>query len=161
METYHTFYPSPVGTLKLTASDTALVSILFSEEEKTHQKGVHPVLDETVLQLAEYFSGTRTMFELPLVQSGTPFQQKVWTLLQQVPFGKSVSYMQLAKTYGDVKAIRAVASANGKNNLPIIIPCHRVIGSNQSLVGYSGGLWRKKWLLAHEAKLYSGVQQLF
>jgi methylated-DNA-[protein]-cysteine S-methyltransferase len=101
------------------------------------------------------------VFDLSLNQKGTLFQQKVWDLLYQIPYGKIISYQQLSKQYGDVKAIRAIASANGKNNLPIIVPCHRVIGSNQSLTGYSGGLWRKQWLLEHEAKYFSGVQKLF
>jgi methylated-DNA-[protein]-cysteine S-methyltransferase len=85
----------------------------------------------------------------------------VWELLMQIPFGKTISYNDLSKQYGDLKAIRAVASANGKNNLAIIVPCHRVIGSNQSLTGYAGGLWRKKWLLDHEAKHHAGVMTLF
>jgi methylated-DNA-[protein]-cysteine S-methyltransferase len=112
------------------------------------------------MQLDEYFSGKRKTFNLPLAQPGTPFQQKVWELLYMIPFGKTISYHQLAMQYGDLKAIRAVASANGKNNLAIIIPCHRVIGSNRSLTGYAGGLWRKKWLLEHEAKHHTGVAQL-
>ncbi len=162
MEGYSCFCSSPVGTLKLTCSNAGLESILFwAEEVKTFEKGVHPVLDETGVQLAEYFSGARTAFNLPLAQAGTPFQHQVWELLSKIPFGKSLSYLQLSKQYGNVKAIRAIASANGKNNLPIVVPCHRVIGSNQSLVGYSGGLWRKQWLLSHEAKFYLGVQSLF
>jgi methylated-DNA-[protein]-cysteine S-methyltransferase len=92
-------------------------------------------------------------------QNGTTFQQKVWDLLNEIPFGKTISYQRLSIQFGDLKAIRAIASANGKNKLAILIPCHRVIGSNQSLTGYAGGLWRKKWLLQHELK-YSGVQQL-
>ena len=87
--------------------------------------------------------------------------QKVWDLLLQISFGRTISYNDLSKRYGDLKAIRAVASANGRNNLAVIVPCHRVIGSDQSLTGYAGGLWRKKWLLEHEAKHYSGVMTLF
>ena len=109
-------------------------------------------------QLEEYFDGRRRQFDLPLHQEGTVFQMKVWDLLYQIPYGKTISYNHLAKQYGDLKAIRAVAAANGKNNLSIIVPCHRVIGSNRSLTGYAGGLWRKKWLLDHEAKFHSGVQ---
>ncbi|HEX2608468.1 MAG TPA: methylated-DNA--[protein]-cysteine S-methyltransferase, partial [Flavisolibacter sp.] len=91
----------------------------------------------------------------------TVFQNRIWELLYQIPYGKTISYNELAKRYGDSKAIRAVASANGRNNLAIIVPCHRVIGSNQTLVGYAGGLWRKKWLLNHEAHIHHGVQELF
>ena len=120
----------------------------------------HPLLQTCISQLDDYFSGKRKTFELTLSQGGTPFQQKVWDLLYQIPYGKTISYHQLAMQYGDLKAIRAVASANGKNNLAIIVPCHRVIGSNRSLTGYAGGLWRKKWLLEHEAKHHTGVAQL-
>lgn len=159
MQIYSTTYASPIGTLKLSCSDTALLSIEFDTEE--HLTDRHIILETVAKQLSEYFSGSRTTFDLHFAQSGSSFQQKVWELLYQIPFGKTISYQQLSKQYGDVKAIRAIASANGRNNLPIIVPCHRIIGSNQSLTGYSGGLWRKQWLLTHEAKLHSGVQVLF
>lgn len=120
----------------------------------------HPLMQTCLSQLDEYFSGERKAFDLPLQQIGTTFQQKVWDLLLQVPYGQTISYNHLSKQYGDLKAIRAVASANGKNNLAIIVPCHRVIGSDNSLTGYAGGLWRKKWLLEHEAKFGGGVRQL-
>ncbi len=111
--------------------------------------------------MIQYFNGELRQFELPLHQPGTPFQQDVWNLLATIPYGKTISYMDLAKKTGDTKATRAVANANGKNNIAIIIPCHRVIGSNKELTGYAGGLWRKKWLLEHEAKIAHGVQTLF
>ena len=107
-------------------------------------------LKEAVLQLQDYFDGKRTTFTFPLNPSGTDFQKKVWDELLHIPFGKTCSYLDLSKKLGDVKAIRAVASANGKNPLWIVIPCHRVIGSDGSLTGYAGGLWCKKWLLEHE-----------
>lgn len=136
--------------------------IVFIDDTEEPQKGFENVVTAlAVQQLDEYFKGERKVFELPLSQSGTAFQKKVWDLLFEIPFGKTLSYQQLSKQYGDVKAIRAVASANGKNNLAIVIPCHRVIGSNQSLTGYAGGLWRKKWLLDHEFKIAHGVQTLF
>jgi methylated-DNA-[protein]-cysteine S-methyltransferase len=113
------------------------------------------------LQLKAFFEGKLRTFTIPMNQNGTEFQKKVWDLLYTIPYGKTISYNELAKQYGDIKAIRAVAAANGRNNIAIIIPCHRVIGSDRSLTGYAGGLWRKKWLLDHEAKFYSGVQQLF
>lgn len=161
MKTYTSFYNSPVGQLKITCSDEHLQAVLFVNEDSVAQSNEHPLLSFCVQQLDEYFSGSRKIFEIPLQQTGTDFQQKIWNLLLQIPFGKTMSYNDLSKQYGDVKAIRAVASANSKNNLAIIVPCHRVIGSNRSLTGYAGGLWRKKWLLEHEAKHHSGVMTLF
>lgn len=108
------------------------------------------VLQEAVSQLNDYFDGKRTNFTFKLNPSGAEFQQKVWRGLLEIPFGKTLSYLELSKKIGDVKAIRAVASANGKNPLWIVVPCHRVIGTDGSLTGYAGGLWRKKWLLEHE-----------
>jgi methylated-DNA-[protein]-cysteine S-methyltransferase len=119
------------------------------------------MLINCIEQLIQYFNGERRQFDLPLHQPGTPFQQEVWNHLLTIPFGKTISYLDLAKMTGDSKATRAVANANGKNNIAIIIPCHRVIGSNRELTGYAGGLWRKKWLLEHEAKIAYGVQTLF
>ena len=108
-------------------------------------------LKKCVQQLDEYFTGNRKEFELTLSPKGTEFQGKVWTELLKVPFGKTRSYLEQSKKLGDVKAIRAVASANGRNPISIIIPCHRIIGSDGSLTGYAGGIWRKKWLLEHES----------
>lgn len=119
------------------------------------------MLINCVEQLIQYFNGQRRVFELPLNQPGTPFQQSVWAELVLIPFGRTISYLELARRTGDTKATRAVASANGKNNIAIIVPCHRVIGSNRDLIGYGGGLWRKKWLLELEAKVAYGVQTLF
>lgn len=107
-------------------------------------------LQEAVLQLQEYFDGLRTQFSFKIAPRGTEFQKRVWLQLQRIPYGETLSYLALAKELGDVKAIRAVASANGKNPLWIVVPCHRVIGTDGSLTGYAGGLWRKKWLLEHE-----------
>ena len=119
------------------------------------------MLIQCVEQLIQYFNGERRLFELPVHQPGTSFQQSVWGELMQIPFAKTISYLELARRTGDTKATRAVANANGKNDVAIIIPCHRVIGINKDLVGYGGGLWRKKWLLEHEAKVAYGVQTLF
>lgn len=154
-----TYYQSPLGQLKLQCSDEHLIALLFTDGQHTAEADSHPILTNCAQQLDEYFSGQRKDFDLPLMQQGTDFQRKVWTLLQEISYGKTISYNDLAKQYGDLKAIRAVASANGRNNLAIIVPCHRVIGSNRSLTGYAGGLWRKKWLLDHEAKHHSGVQE--
>lgn len=159
MKRYTTYYPSPLGKLKIQCSDEHVQAVLFCENGTELETENHPLLQKCISQLDEYFSGSRKEFSLPLQQEGTVFQQKVWDLLCRIPFGKTISYHQLTTQYGDLKAIRAVASANGKNNLAIIVPCHRVIGSNQSLTGYAGGLWRKKWLLEHEAKFHVGVHQ--
>ena len=162
MNLYSTYYHSPVGILKLQCSDKYIKSIEFLNNEPVEEKdqNIHPLLYKCTKQLDEYFTGKRKQFSLPLNQDGTDFQNKVWGLLYKIPYGKTISYHTLAKQYGDVKAIRAVASANGKNNIAIIVPCHRVIGSNNTLVGYGGGLWRKKFLLDLEMKFAMGVLEL-
>ena len=160
MAVYVASYKSPIGFLKIQSANHYITSVVFAEEEILTTND-HVLVQQCIRQLDEYFDGLRKIFDLPLQQQGSEFQTKVWDLLYQIPYGKTISYQQLARQYGDLKATRAVASANGKNNLAIIVPCHRVIGSNQSLTGYAGGLWRKKWLLDHEAKYHSGVQELF
>ena len=160
MNLYTSYLSSPIGLLKLQCSDEYIKAVLFAEEGTGFESVDHKLLKQCATQLDEYFEGKRKQFSVPLQQEGTTFQMKVWDLLYQIPYGRTISYNHLAKQYGNLKAIRAVASANGKNNLAIIVPCHRVIGSNQSLTGYAGGLWRKKWLLEHEAKFHSGVQLL-
>ena len=143
------FIKTPLGTAKITGDEhgIAYISIL---EEGTITKKIPKDLKEAINQLQDYFNGKRTSFDFKLNPQGTEFQQKVWQALLDIPFGKTVSYMDITKKLGDVKAIRAVASANGKNPLWIVVPCHRVIGTDGSLTGYAGGLWRKKWLLEHE-----------
>lgn len=161
MNLFTSYHSSPLGVLKIQCSDEHLKAVLFTDDQMPAPGEDHPILRECSRQLDDYFNGTLKAFTLPLGQEGTGFQQKVWNLLEAIPFGKTISYQDLSKQYGDVKAIRAIASANGRNNLSIIIPCHRVIGTNRSLTGYAGGLWRKRWLLDHEAKHHSGVRQLF
>jgi methylated-DNA-[protein]-cysteine S-methyltransferase len=142
---------SPLGLAKIVGNVDGIVSvsILNSKEKITD---IIPIeLEDCVFQLNDYFEGKRKQFNLKLNPEGTAFQQKVWKQLEQIPYGKTVSYLELSKQLGDVKAIRAVASANGKNPLWIIVPCHRVIGSDGSLTGYAGGLHRKQWLLEHES----------
>lgn len=152
MKTYKAYYESPAGWLVVECTDTAITHILFTNEPgKRNNK--HPLLTQALHQLDGYFKGTVKRFHLPLSPAGTEFQQKVWDALKEIPFGKSTSYMALSKNLGDVKAIRAVGTANGKNPIAIVIPCHRVIGSDGSLTGYAGGLDRKKWLLQHEGVL--------
>ena len=163
-EIYTTYYHSPVGLLKITGTENYITEVLFhdtTQKAEGNKKHLPPMLIQCIEQLIQYFHGERRQFELPLNQAGTPFQKGVWNELMQIPFGKTISYLELARRTGDTKATRAVANANGKNNVCIIVPCHRVIGANKELVGYSGGLWRKKWLLELEAKVAHGVQTLF
>jgi methylated-DNA-[protein]-cysteine S-methyltransferase len=164
-EQQSTYYQSPVGLLKISGTDDYISEVSFHDKtknpERHSKKHISPMLINCVEQLIQYFNGQRRVFELPLNQPGTPFQQSVWAELVLIPFGKTISYLELARRTGDTKATRAVANANGRNEIAIIIPCHRVIGSNKDLVGYGGGLWRKKWLLELEAKVAYGVQTLF
>jgi methylated-DNA-[protein]-cysteine S-methyltransferase len=163
-ELQSTYYHSPVGLLKISGTEEYISEVTFhdsTQKNPGHRKQMPAMLINCVEQLIQYFQGQRRQFELPINQPGTPFQQEVWTELMAIPFGKTISYLELARRTGDTKATRAVANANGKNNVAIIVPCHRVIGSNKQLVGYAGGLWRKKWLLEHEAKVAWGVQTLF
>ncbi len=144
------YLQTPIGLAEFHGDENGLASISILEEEKPI--GIVPeVLEDVIYQFEEYFEGSRKKFDLKLNPNGTDFQKKVWNALIKIPFGKTVSYLELSNSLGDVKAIRAVASANGKNPLWIVIPCHRVIGSNGDLVGYAGGLHRKKWLLEHES----------
>jgi methylated-DNA-[protein]-cysteine S-methyltransferase len=143
------FIKTPLGIAKIIGDENG-ISVISVLDEGEVSITIPIVLQEAVFQVNDYFDGKRTDFTFKLNPSGTEFQQKVWKGLLEIPFGKTISYMELSKKLGDVKAIRAVASANGKNPLWIVVPCHRVIGTNDSLTGYAGGLWRKKWLLEHE-----------
>ena len=142
------FIKTPLGIAKIIGDEDGISLISISDEGEVSSK-IPIILQETVSQLNEYFEGKRTDFTFKLNPSGTEFQQKVWKELLEIPFGKTISYLELSKKLRDVKAIRAVASANGRNPLWIVVPCHRVIGTDGSLTGYAGGLWRKKWLLEH------------
>ncbi len=144
-----TYIKTPLGIAKIMGDEKG-VSVISVSDDGEASNITPSILQESILQLNEYFEGKRNDFTFKLNPSGTEFQQKVWKGLLEIPFGKTMSYMELSKKLGDVKAIRAVASANGKNPLWIVVPCHRVIGSDGSLTGYAGGLWRKKWLLEHE-----------
>lgn len=142
---------SPLGFTKITGDVNGIASVIVLNSEEQVSVKIPKVLNDCVLQLNQYFEGSREQFSLKLNPKGTAFQNKVWDALLTIPFGKTTSYLQLSKQLGDVKAIRAVANANGKNPLWIIIPCHRVIGTDGSLTGYAGGLHRKQWLLDHES----------
>ena len=143
------YITTPLGITKILGDENGISVISVSDEGEISDT-IPVVLQETVSQLNDYFEGKRTAFTFKMNPSGTEFQRKVWQALLEIPFGKTMSYLELSKKLGDVKAIRAVASANGKNPLWIVVPCHRVIGTDGSLTGYAGGLWRKKWLLEHE-----------
>ena len=151
---------SPLGITKIMGDDNGIAVISVSDVGTNEvSKKIPETLKEAVYQLQEYFEGKRIDFDLKLNPQGTEFQQKVWKALLEIPHGKTISYMDQTKKLGDIKAIRAVASANGKNPLWIVVPCHRVIGTNGSLTGYAGEIWRKKWLLEHENP--SNQQSLF
>lgn len=153
------FTDSPLGPLEICGTEQHLMSILFAESkfrprlprEASTGEAPSPVLD-CQQQLAEYFAGQRQAFDLPILPQGTDFQEKIWQLLLDIPFGQTLSYLELSRRYGDEKAIRAVGTANGANPISIVVPCHRVIGSGGKLVGYGGDVWRKEWLLKHEAQ---------
>lgn len=158
-------YQSPCGELILGSLDDKLCLCDWMDENRRalidrrmqnllharYETGESEVIVRTVTQLDEYFAGNRTEFDIPLLFAGTDFQKTVWNALLNIPYGKTVSYAALSQDLGNLKAIRAVAAANGANSISIFVPCHRVIGSNQKLVGYAGGLFAKQWLLDLES----------
>lgn len=144
------FIKTPLGNAILEGGSEGITKLTLSEEAPGITDGRAPELEKAIVQLEKYFTGELKEFNLKLNPQGTEFQKSVWQALLKIPYGRTISYMGLAKELGDPLAIRAVAAANGKNPLWILIPCHRVIGSDGSLTGYAGGLWRKKWLLEHE-----------
>ena len=144
-------FSSPIGMVEISATTTAVSSVYFVEsQDKTSV--TNNITNTCKQQLNEYFNGSRQVFDLTLAQSGTDFQLKVWQALLKIPFGQLASYRDIANKVASPKAVRAVGSANGKNPISIIVPCHRVIGSNGSLTGYAGGIERKQWLLQHEGQ---------
>lgn len=146
-------YRSPIGILRIHANDNGITALSL-EQEQLHSD-THPHLTQAASQLEEYFTNKRTTFDLPLAINGTDFQRNVWQALQAIPFGHTASYADIASTINNPKAVRAVGSANNRNPLPIIIPCHRIIGKNGSLTGYAYGLEIKQWLLNHERETLS------
>jgi len=163
-------YQSPVGCLQIMVQEGFVNEIIFLDKEDEKEivefeekmsPGNKLIFEKCKKQLDEYFFGERKIFDLPIKPSGTPFQEKVWNELVKIPFGRTISYLELSRRIGNVKSIRAVGTANGRNNLSIVVPCHRVIGSDGSLTGYAGGLKRKQWLLEHENKYANGVNLLF
>lgn len=164
MITHSATMESPLGTLRLGADGDALAGIWFPDHasaprmEHATDGSRHPVLNLAKEQLREFFAGERRTFDLPLAWRGTPFQQRVWTCLREIPYGETWTYTQLAKRAGRPAAMRAAGAANGRNPFSIVAPCHRVIGADGSLTGYAGGLRAKEWLLRHERAGVDGAR---
>jgi len=152
MAIYSKTMNSPIGILKLTSDEYHLKSVSFDAEIMEDAPELPEVLDNTQKQLEEYFLGSRRQFDLPLDPGGTAFQQTIWKQLSEVTYSSTKSYIEIARAVGSGSSSRAVGMANGRNPIPVIIPCHRIIGHDGKLTGYSGGLERKKWLLLHEQK---------
>jgi methylated-DNA-[protein]-cysteine S-methyltransferase len=162
---YKVYYPSEIGLIKIVGDEASIKFLDFVEAEaqdsNINQADLPRVISDCLAQLDEYFRGKRVEFSLKLDPEGTKFQKAVWRQLTTIPYGQTVSYLDIAKKVGDEKSGRAVGAANGQNPISIIIPCHRVIGSDGKLVGYGGGLWRKEWLLKHEKTVATGQLSLF
>jgi len=152
MKEFKAYYLSPIGPLEVSGTSEGIVSVTFVKRRLPNDRNLPESVKEGIRQLDEYFKGARINFSLKLLLQGTPFQKLVWERLKKIPYGKLVSYGDVASAIGKPNAYRAVGNANNKNPIAIIIPCHRVIGSDGTLVGYGGGLWRKEWLLNHEKR---------
>jgi methylated-DNA-[protein]-cysteine S-methyltransferase len=146
VQTFRACYPSEIGPLEVVGNPKGILTITFVENELT----LPACIKECLRQLDEYFKGKRQKFSVPLLLDGTDFQKAVWRQLQKIPFGQTASYGDVARAISSPQAFRAVGNANNKNRIPLIIPCHRVIGSNGKMVGFGSGIWRKEWLLDHE-----------
>ena len=151
---YTAYYESPIGLIEITSRAGAVIALNFVAERRL-RAAVNSLLEEALRQLDQYFHKQRRRFELPLSLAGTPFQMAVWQQLTAIPYGATASYRDIARAIGKPAAVRAVGAANGRNPISLIVPCHRVIGADGSLVGYGSGLWRKEWLLKHEGALRS------
>jgi len=152
---------SPIGKLRITGNDEAIFEISFATDDKQSSNVAPKEVAKCAKQLREYFANERKAFDLVLKPAGTDFQQSVWNELHNTPFGKTTTYAKQAAKLGDLKAIRAVGTANGKNPIPIVIPCHRVIGSDGSMTGYAGGIDKKEWLLKHEGVILGTQMDMF
>lgn len=147
---YFAYLNSPMGLLKIVSDEDSILEVLHVNEEKSNSEYIPQILKDAINQLNEYFKGDRKKFDLKIDLKGTEFQKKVWNELTNIEYGQIRSYKDIAIKIGNEKAVRAVGSANSKNPISIVVPCHRVIGLNKKLTGYAGGLDRKKWLLDHE-----------
>lgn len=150
--TYYAYIESPIGLVEIGSDGEAIISLYFVDAPRPDAVN-HPLAEEAARQVAAYFAGERQVFDLPLKLEGTAFQRRVWNHLTTIPYGRTTTYQEIADALGNPRAVRAVGAANGQNPISIIVPCHRVIGSDGKLVGYGGGLWRKEWLLRHEGAL--------
>lgn len=154
LQSYTTFFTSPLGLIEITGTNDFVTSVLFcgTKSALTNTDQIPQIVHKCEQELKEYFAGSRKTFTVPYKQKGTNFQQQVWQSLENIPYGTTWSYGQQAESINRPKAVRAIGGINGKNQLTIIVPCHRVIGKDGSLTGYGGEIWRKKWLLEHEKK---------
>lgn len=151
---YYAVINSPIGFLKIRGDENKVTAIYFLENEEPPTDYLTPPIEQCIQELNEYFDGTRKEFTFPYSQPGTKFQKMVWQTLVEIPYGETRSYSALTAMAGfDQTSVRAVGTANGRNMMPIVVPCHRVIGADGSLTGYAGGLQRKQWLLEHEKKV--------
>ena len=153
VRTFVTIYRSEIGPLEVVGSPKGILTLTFVEDELEADRHLPACMTECLRQLDEYFKGKRQKFSVPLILEGTGFQKAVWRQLQKIPFGRTASYGDVARAIGRPQAFRAVGNANNKNRIPLIIPCHRVIGSNGKMVGFGSGIWRKEWLLDHEKNI--------
>jgi len=150
VQTVTAIYKSEIGPLEVIGQQNGILTITFVEDESGTGRFLPACIKECLRQLDEYFKGKRKKFSVPLLLDGTDFQKAVWRQLQRIPFGQTASYGDVARAISSPQAFRAVGNANNKNRIPLIIPCHRVIGSDGKLVGFGSGIWRKEWLLDHE-----------
>ena len=149
---HYVYYLSPIGLIEIGGTAEHILSLYFVDERRPDAES-HATVEKAVRQVGEYFDGTRREFDLPLALDGTAFQEQVWRQLLTVPYGSVATYQDIANAIGRPQAVRAVGAANGQNPISIVVPCHRIIGSDGKLTGYGGGLWRKEWLLRHEGYL--------
>ena len=156
---YTDYLESPLGIVEIKASSLGITQVIFSGTQSSPINSNEITLGGKQ-QLEEYFAGKRKTFDLPLDQQGTAFQNAIWTCLTQIPFGQTLSYLDIANKVGNPKSVRAVGGANGRNPIGIIVPCHRVIGANGTLTGYAGGIERKLWLLEHEGITIKGSKEV-
>jgi len=153
LQTYRACYHSEIGPLEVVGNPKGILTITFVEKEFTPDRVLPACMKECLRQLDEFFKGRHQKFSVPLLLEGTEFQKTVWRQLQKIPYGQTASYGDVARAIGSPQAFRAVGNANNKNRIPLIIPCHRVIGSDGKMVGFGSGIWRKEWLLGHEKSL--------
>lgn len=158
---YYSTYTSSIGPMRIKATENSIYEILFTDETSDSDMHQPPVLLECIKQLEAYFAGHLRQFDIAVNPGGTPFQQAVWEQLRALPYGTTTTYLKLAELSGEAKNTRAIAGAIAKNPLAVLIPCHRVLGSNGSLTGYAWGLVRKQWLIDHEARCSGSYMKLF